>query len=246
MTDRDTLFAAGRTSPGSFVFDEKTVKVFPDMISRSVPGYDLVVPMSGLLARRYAQDGTNLYDLGCSLGATTLAMRSAVRARDVKIIAMDNSAAMVQRCTEIVAGQGGGIPVEVRQEDVRDTDIVNASVVVLNFTLQFVDPPGRLPLLQSICAGMRPGGVLVLSEKIRFESETDQDRHTDWYHDYKKAKGYSNLEIAAKRTALEKVLQPDTEAGHCSRLDQAGFVNVSRWFQCFNFTSYVAFAPPAK
>ncbi len=243
MADKDTLFKAGGEGPGSFVFDEKVVRVFPDMISRSVPGYDLVVPMTGLLARRYAREGTNIYDLGCSLGATTLAMRSAIRAVGTRIIAIDNSPAMVERCTEILAGQGGDIPVEVLLADVCDVAIENASVVVLNFTLQFVDPPNRLPLLRRIAAGLHPGGVLVLSEKVRFDDESEQGRQTDWYHDYKKAKGYSDLEIAAKRSALEKVLQSDTEAEHIERLEQAGFERASRWFQCFNFASYVAFAP---
>ena len=79
--DRDKLYSDGGEAAGSFVFDERVVRVFPDMIARSVPGYALVVPMTGMLARRYAQENTTLYDLGCSLGASTLAMRAAVRAR---------------------------------------------------------------------------------------------------------------------------------------------------------------------
>ena len=241
MTEKDTLFAKGVDGAGTFVFDEKVVKVFPDMISRSVPGYGLVVPMTGLLARRYARSNTNIYDLGCSLGAVTLTMRDAVRAQGVKIIAIDSSAAMVRQCRELVAAGDGDIPVDVVQDDIRDVSIENASVVVMNFTLQFVDPEDRLRLLTRIAGGLCRGGALILSEKIRFEEE--QDQHQDWYQDYKKAKGYSELEIAGKRTALENVLQPDTEAQHVERLKQAGFERVTRWFQCFNFTSYIAFVP---
>ena len=241
MTEKDTLFAKGVDGAGTFVFDEKVVKVFPDMISRSVPGYGLVVPMTGLLARRYARSNTNIYDLGCSLGAVILTMRDAVRAQGVKIIAIDSSAAMVRQCRELVAAGDGDIPVDVVQDDIRDVSIENASVVVMNFILQFVDPEDRLRLLTRIASGLCRGGALILSEKIRFEEE--QDQHQDWYQDYKKAKGYSELEIAGKRTALENVLQPDTEAQHVERLKQAGFERVTRWFQCFNFTSYIAFVP---
>jgi len=243
MTEKDTLFAKGSAGAGTFVFDAKVVRVFPDMISRSVPGYELVVPMTGLLARRYAQDDTNIYDLGCSLGAVTMAMRDAVRARELKIIAVDNSAAMVRQFRKIVAAGEGDIPVEIVRGDVREFPVENASVVVMNFTLQFVESEDRLPLLTRIANGLCGGGALILSEKIRFGAEQDQERHQDWYQDYKKAKGYSDLEISGKRTALENVLQPDTEAQHVERLEQAGFERVTRWFQCFNFVSYIAFVP---
>ena len=77
MKDKqDRLFAKSRAETIGFRFDENVVRVFPDMISRSVPGYELVVPMIGMLARRYALPGSKIYDLGCSLGAVSLAMAS--------------------------------------------------------------------------------------------------------------------------------------------------------------------------
>ena len=97
MGPKDRLFDSEITKPGDFVFDDRVVSVFPDMINRSVPGYSMVVPMIGLLARRYARDGSSLYDLGCSLGAVSLAMRSAVRARGASIIAVDNSIDMIRQ-----------------------------------------------------------------------------------------------------------------------------------------------------
>ena len=85
MSERDRLFETTITEPGEFVFDERVVRVFPDMINRSVPGYATVVSMTAMLARRYAQPNTRIYDLGCSLGAVTLAMRAAVRAEAVDV-----------------------------------------------------------------------------------------------------------------------------------------------------------------
>jgi tRNA (cmo5U34)-methyltransferase len=238
---RDELFKGGRNSGEPFVFDERVVRVFPDMITRSVPGYELLVPMLGVLARRHARRGTRVYDLGCSLGAATLAMRSAVDHDGVHFIAVDNSEAMVRACRNRVIDAGPGAPVEVRLADVRDVEIGNASIVVLNFTLQFVAPSLRGALLKRIAAGLCPGGILLLSEKIRFEEKQEQALQTEWHHDFKRAKGYSELEIAAKRAALERVLQPDTETRHLERLAGAGFTRVVRWFQCFNFASYIAF-----
>jgi tRNA (cmo5U34)-methyltransferase len=248
----DRLFAgvAGKDNyqPEDFVFDEKVVRVFPDMIRRSVPGYNLIVPNTALLARQYAQDESVLYDLGCSLGAVTIAMQQSVKARDVSIIAVDSSEPMIARMREFLKEQAGeekpvadsGIPVRTVVADICDIDIHDASVVVLNFTLQFVEPRLRAGLLDRIAAGLRSGGALILSEKIRFDSVSEQDLQTDWYHAFKRAQGYSELEVATKRQALENVMKPDTEATHVKRLAEAGFRESFRWFQCFSFASFVA------
>jgi tRNA (cmo5U34)-methyltransferase len=242
MSDKqDNMFAKSRAVTSGFRFDEQVVRVFPDMIARSVPGYELVVPMIAMLARRYAQPDSRIYDLGCSLGAASLAMSLAVRTHGMKIIAVDNSGAMVKRCEQNLAENNGPIPVEVRLENMQDTRIENASVVVLNFTLQFLDRDQRQALINRIADGMRSGGALIISEKICFEDQQQQLDQTTWHHDFKRAQGYSELEIAQKREALEDVLQPETENTHFNRLHQAGLTRPRRWFQCFSFASYIAF-----
>lgn len=242
MTDeQDNLFAKSRALTTGFLFDEQVVKVFPDMIARSVPGYELVVPMIGMLARRYAQPDSIIYDLGCSLGAASLAMSQAVRASEARIIAVDNSEAMVLRCRKKVSKNRGVVPIDVRLQNILDTQIENASVVVLNFTLQFLDRDQRQSLINRISEGMRAGGALIISEKICFEDNLEQQDQTAWHHDFKRAQGYSELEIAQKRSALEEVLRPETEMAHFNRLQTAGFSRHHRWFQCFSFASYIAF-----
>ena len=242
MSDQqDKLFARNRALTSGFRFDEQVVRVFPDMIARSVPGYELVVPMIGMLARRYAQPDSQIFDLGCSLGAASLAMSLAVSADGTRIIAVDNSEAMVVRCKSNVAEKGGAVPIDVRLQDILATPIENASVVVLNFTLQFLDLDQRQSLINGIAAGMRTGGALIISEKIRFEDELEQADQTTWHHDFKRAQGYSELEISQKRNALEDVLRPETEASHFNRFQLAGLSRFHRWFQCFSFASYIAF-----
>jgi tRNA (cmo5U34)-methyltransferase len=239
--DQDNLFAKSRALTSGFRFDEQVVKVFPDMIARSVPGYELIVPMIGMLARRYAQADSQIYDLGCSLGAASLAMSLAVRAGGSKIIAVDNSEAMVVRCRENLAEKNGAVPIDVRLQNMMETTIENASVVVLNFTLQFLDLDQRQALIDRISAGLRTGGVLILSEKICFADTQEQADQTAWHHDFKRAQGYSELEIAQKRNALEDVLRPETEESHFQRFELAGLSRHHRWFQCFSFASYIAF-----
>lgn len=236
----DRLYANPLAQVSQFAFDQKVVDVFPDMIKRSVPGYATIINMIGTLAERYAQSGSVCYDLGCSLGAATLAMRHSIRAADCKIIGVDNSSAMLQCCAQLMAADTSEIPVELIQANIQDVAISNASVAVLNFTLQFIPVEQRLAVLTNICTGLRPNGVLILSEKLAFEDEPHQQLMIDLHHNFKRANGYSDLEIAQKRAAIENYLIPETLASHRQRLRDAGFRSVDVWFQCFNFASLIA------
>lgn len=247
MNEKDTLYREGPLQAENFAFDRRVVRVFRDMIRRSVPGYGLIVPSIALLARRYSEPGSNLYDLGCSLGAVSFAILDAVPDRDNQLIAVDRSAEMIERFRTLAAERfeatpdGERIPLRIEHGDILETPVENASVVVLNFTLQFIDPGLRDGLIEKIAAGMRPGGALILSEKIRFADEDEHERQYAWHLDFKRAQGYSELEIARKRDALEELLRPDTLETHVERLKRAGFGGICHWFQCFNFASIVAF-----
>lgn len=237
----DAIYAAPLEEMIDFKFDERVVAVFPDMIQRSVPGYGMIISNIGIVAAKYAQAGSHCYDLGCSLGAVSLAMRQRITQPDCDIIAVDNSPAMIERGRELLAlDSSPNVPVTMTCADLQEVSIENASVVVLNFTLQFIPPAARLALLKRIHAGLRPGGVLILSEKIAFSEPGRQQFHEALYYDFKRANGYSDLEISQKRSALEKVLIPETLACHQERLGAAGFSSSELWFQCFNFTSLVA------
>ncbi|WP_455220254.1 carboxy-S-adenosyl-L-methionine synthase CmoA [Kaarinaea lacus] len=237
---RDSLYSSFKMEIDKFLFDDNVADVFNDMIHRSVPGYDATIAMIGVLAERYAKPDTRCFDLGASLGAVTLEMEKNLKERNCKIIAVDNSAAMVQRLQKIVDSDARIDSVEVRQEDIRDTKISNASVVVLNFTLQFIPLDERSRIIQSIYDGLLPGSIFVLSEKIVFPDDNENNFQIDMHHEFKKLHGYSDLEISQKRTALENVLIPDTQKTHLKRLIDAGFQQVYVWFQCFNFISVVA------
>ncbi len=239
----DRLFAE-EDAPLNFVFDERVAAVFEDMISRSVPGYTTIVDMIGKLAGRYCQDQTNIYDLGCSLGAASFAMARSVKKPGIRIVAVDNSAAMLEGLEEkLRQASSMEVEIDIRCEDINATEISNASVVVLNFTLQFIDPEKRQALLNRVCEGMVPGGVLIISEKILFPDRQLNELFVDLHHRFKQAMGYSELEISRKRSALEQVLIPETVETHRQRLQAAGFNSIDLWFQCFNFASLVAIKP---
>lgn len=236
---RDRLFASEQEA-GEFRFDAAVARVFPDMIRRSVPGYTTIIPMIEVIADQYAQPGSHCYDLGCSLGASTLAMRHGIGERNCTLIGVDNSSAMIERCEHYIALDDHTLPVTLRCEDILETALQPTSVTTLNFTLQFVAPDRRTELLRKIADATLPGGVLILSEKIRFDSESEQEIQTQLHHEFKRANGYSDLEISQKRSALEQVLLPETLQEHRERLINAGFSQVTLWYQCFNFVSMLA------
>lgn len=240
MPNRDTLFSAPIAKLGDWTFDERVAEVFPDMIQRSVPGYSNIISMIGMLAERFVQPDSQVYDLGCSLGAATLSMRRNIKVAGCNIIAVDNSPAMGERCRRHIDAFRADTPVEVIEADILDINIENASMVVLNFTLQFLEPADRLRLLEQVYRGLRPGGALVLSEKFSFEDTDVGELLFNMHHDFKRANGYSELEISQKRSMLENVMLTDSVAAHKTRLKQAGFEHAEVWFQCFNFGSLIA------
>lgn len=239
---KDEIYAAGNADPAPFEFNETVARVFPDMLCRSIPGYTATLEAIGALAGRFVQPGTRCYDLGCSLGAATLAMQRAIRAVDCRIIAVDKASAMAGRCREILQREGApsGPPVEVVEADIREIEVERASMVVMNYTLQFVPVGERCDLLTRIAAGMNRGGILVLSEKVVDENAEIERLLFDLHHDYKRRNAYSDLEISRKRAALENVLVPESIGRHRQRLTDAGFRHVGVWLRQFNFVSLLA------
>ncbi|WKE64496.1 carboxy-S-adenosyl-L-methionine synthase CmoA [Gallaecimonas kandeliae] len=237
---QDRIYSQPHSAVKDFAFDEQVADVFNDMINRSVPGYTTILHTLGKLAPRFAKSGSKIYDLGCSLGAASLAIKRSVDIEGVELIAVDSSEAMVSRARRQLEAYKGKVQVSVQQADIRDIDIQDASLVVLNFTLQFLPPEDRDALIQKIHDGLRPGGLLLLSEKLVFEDNAINDLLCELHWDFKRDNGYSELEIAQKRTAIENVMRPDSPEKHLARLAKAGFGHSQFWYQCYNFASLLA------
>jgi len=240
MSQRDQIYASEKPMIVDFKFDDRVAAVFPDMIRRSVPGYGDIISMIGLFTSEFAQANSLCYDLGCSLGAATLAMRHHLTQPGCRIIAVDNSESMIKQCQSNIEMNGDVAPVDLICADIRDVAIENASVVVLNFTLQFIEPQQRDQLLQLIYDGLLPGGIVVVSEKVTFKDANEQQLLEKMHLAFKRANGYSDLEISQKRSALDKVLIPETIENHFSRFDHCGFSQRQLWHKSFNFTSMIA------
>ena len=239
INEFDDLFDCRQAPVRPFRFDADVARVFPDMVRRSVPGYAELVEISGLIARRVTHPGARCYDLGCSLGAVTRAILRQVAA-DARVIAVDNAPAMIDGLRARLVDEPGAERVEPVCADVETVSIEDASLVVLNLTLQFIPAERRLGLLERIRVGLTPGGALILAEKIQVPNDRGGRLLTALHEDFKRANGYSELAISRKRAALEQVLVPDSIDIHEQRLTAAGFAGFTRWYQSLNFVAWLA------
>ncbi len=234
---RDQLFAKNNDLV-DFTFDAQVAHVFDDMVRRSVPGYQSMLEMIGLIVKTYAQDNSNYYDLGTSTGAVCLALGLNNPYPNSRIIAVDNSESMAQKCKDNLTGKISNF--DVICNDINSIVFKNASIVVLNLTLQFIEVEKRQALIDKIYQGLNVGGALIVTEKIHFNDDKTQAQMTKLHLDFKRANGYSELEIAAKRQSIENVLITDNQQTHIERFERAGFSQSLRHFQCLNFASFLA------
>jgi tRNA (cmo5U34)-methyltransferase len=236
----DTIFAQPEARADDFKFDSRTATVFDDMVNRSVPFYDEIQRMTTELAADFAVPGTNLYDLGCATGTTLLALESVVDPA-VRFIGIDNSQQMLDKAKQKLNAQSTPRERRLVCRDLHEElSLENASVVVLTLTLQFVRPLHRARVVKAICDGLNRQGALILVEKLT-ESDTLFNRlFIKYYYDMKRRHGYSDMEIANKREALENVLIPYRLEENEHLLRASGFSKVQTWFRWYNFCGMIA------
>lgn len=236
---QDTLFSSGSVTR-DFTFNDKVADVFDDMIHRSVPFYSAVMEGTAELLALRLGNGSTIYDLGCSTGTTLLELSRRLTAHNLRYIGIDNAPAMIDKAIRKSELYSKSHILEFRQDDITTCPLPDAGAVICNYTLQFIRPITRQPFLQRIHEALPPGGILILSEKtISHPAKLNRDFITI-HHQFKKTQGYSELEIAAKREALENVLIPFSVNENTQMLQQAGFTEIEIFFKWFNFTSFIA------
>jgi tRNA (cmo5U34)-methyltransferase len=238
---KDTLYKDRRDRVAPFAFTTEVAAVFDDMLERSVPGYSELIRRQAQLSRRYLQPQSSLYDLGCSHGNLGMRLLEHPPAIPFTIRAVDNAPAMLARYRCRLERRPQAERVDLICADILDVKIKQASVVVINFTLQFLPLEAREGLLLRVYSGLRPGGVLLFSEKTVHPDQRLAELQIEFYHRFKAENGYSELEISQKREALETVLVPETVETHAERLTRAGFRHWDIWQKWFNFTSWIVF-----
>lgn len=238
----DRLFAESRSRAQDFRFDADTAAVFDDMLDRSVPFYGEIQRMLGELAADFATARSRIYDLGCATANTILAVGHQLRPDlDVRFVGIDSSEDMLQRAEQKLSRAHFPWPYELQHRDVNSGPAIeNASVVLMVLTLQFVRPLHRESLLADLCRSLNDGGCLLLVEKMLGDDPVSNRLFINHYHEMKRRKGYSELEIAQKREALENVLVPYSLEENRQLLHSTGFRQVDVFFKWYNFCGLVA------
>ncbi|MEX1301759.1 MAG: carboxy-S-adenosyl-L-methionine synthase CmoA [Desulfotignum sp.] len=237
---RDRVFATKHGQIQPFSFNREVAEVFDDMLVRSVPLYSESLDRQVDLVRRFYRPGTRIYDLGCSHGNLGVKLQAAFKRTGFTLVGVDTSKPMLEKYRRRLCPPEPGCSIHLVCGAMEKIRISNASVVVINLTLQFLDPARREDLIFRIFDGMLPGGVLLLMEKTVHPEAVFQELQLDFYRQFKRENGYSDLEISQKRDALEKVLIPDTLDTHLQRLRRAGFNQVDVWLKWFNFSALMA------
>lgn len=224
-----------------FEFNEEVASCFDDMVSRSVPFYDEIHRIIiDLLDRTKALQGT-IYDLGCSTGSTlTLIHRhlEQQKKRTPPMVGIDNSPAMLEKARDKFK-ENGVMNVDLRCQNIQDVKFENPSMVIMNYTLQFIPVPDRVRVLGEVHQSLMDEGIFVMAEKIKSPTMSVDELLTDLYYDFKRRNGYSELEISQKREALENVLVPLTSKRQMNMLKEAGFKRVEMIFRWYNFACYL-------
>lgn len=237
---KDCLYRHPRFPVAPFEFDDQVARVFDDMAHRSIPLYPEIIQRQVHLVEHLYQPGTRIYDLGCSNGNLGIGLRAQMGTREFDMVAVDSSEPMLRVYQERLAQFPADRRIRLQCEDIRRTPIENASVVVFNFTLQFIPPAERHELMVRIHAGLNPCGSLLFCEKITHANPVMADLQHTFYYAFKRQNGYSDLEISQKREALEKVLIPETLETHLARLRRVGFKTMDVWLKWFNFAGLMA------
>ncbi|MCL2458710.1 MAG: carboxy-S-adenosyl-L-methionine synthase CmoA [Desulfobulbus sp.] len=238
-TPEDTLYTAGAVAE-DFAFNDRVADVFDDMLNRSVPYYRTVIDGMAQLLACHLTAGATVCDLGCSTGTTLLELARRLPELQLRYVGIDNAPAMLAKARSKSAMFSKSDVLRFVEADITTCRLPRSEAIICNYTLQFLRPLTRQTFVRRLHEAMPAGGILFLGEKtISHAGRLNRD-FIDIYHAFKKQQGYSELEIAAKREALENVLIPFSLEENIALLREAGFAETELFFRWFNFTAIVA------
>ena len=237
---RDKVFAEKKDRIEPFAFNREVTAVFDDMLNRSVPLYQESIERQAQMSQAFFQEKTRIYDLGCSHGNLGVLIAEQFGSIPFTMVGVDSSYPMIEKYQARLNKIENAHRIDLVCGLLEDIQIENASVVLINLTLQFLALSKRDKLIEKIFQGLLPRGILLVTEKIIAPSLSINELEQDFYRRFKRENGYSELEISQKRDALEKVLIPETIEIHQQRFLDAGFSAVDVWVKWFNFASMIA------
>ncbi|MFN2353119.1 MAG: methyltransferase domain-containing protein, partial [Desulfopila sp.] len=181
---KDTLFEVDAIDE-DFTFSKRVVEVFDDMLDRSVPFYHEVIRATAELLSTFVKDDDRIVDLGCATGTTLLEFCRLIDNSSLRYIGIDNSRAMLEKGRLKAELYTKEKKIGFVEQDIIDVDLPGTGAFILNYTLQFIRPVRREEFLRTIYDNLRPGGVLILSEKTISHDHLLNRAFIEIYHRYK-------------------------------------------------------------
>ncbi|MFN5352053.1 MAG: carboxy-S-adenosyl-L-methionine synthase CmoA [Alphaproteobacteria bacterium] len=239
---KDNVFDFKDKKVEDFKFNTQVVSVFDDMVTRSVPYYEEMQRMISELAKDFVSPNSNVYDIGCSTATTFCLLDKVITEPNVNFIGYDNSNEMIKKAKQKLKENGVERQVSFECADLNKNSlrIENASLITFILTLQFIRPLNREKIMKQIFDGLNDNGALILVEKVTSEDTIFNRLFINHYYDFKRRNGYSEMEIANKREALENVLIPYRMEENFDLLKNAGFKQIEVFFRWYNFCAIIA------
>ncbi len=153
--------------PGTrWEFDASVTAVFDDVLARSIPQIQGMRETVAQAAMRFVQPGTDVVDLGCSLGTAMLPLVQRF-GRANRFVGIEASAPMATECRKRFKGLIDEGIVDIRHADLREGyPDVNASLTLCILTLMFTPIEHRFRILTDAVEHTRPRGAFIIIEKV--------------------------------------------------------------------------------
>ena len=226
-------------------FDAEVADCFSDMLSRSIPQYDVMRETSAQLVADVVNKrrAFTILDIGCSDGLMIQTMLKYFTGDTGRFVGVDVSEPMLEKAQkrfEIVNAASTN-RVIINNCDLRynfPTNDYDAITSILS--IQFIPIEYRQQIIQNIYDNLVPGGAFIFVEKVLGNTSKINKLFVDNYYRMKGNNGYSKEQIERKRLSLEGVLVPITSNWNVSLLKQVGFKDIDVYWRWCNFVGYIA------
>lgn len=233
----ENVVGTGITMASSWTF-AGVAPVFLDHVRQSVPTYDATHDLVADISTFFCRSHGRYYDLGTSTGQLLArVMERNARLEEAEWIGFDNEPEMVRTA---IASHADRKNVRFEAVDVADVELESCDFVTAFLILQFLPPQVRQSVLGRVHEALRPGGALMVFEKIRIDDARIGDVVSSLYWQFKESMGLSSEEILNKARSLAGVLEPFSSERNLELITGAGFRSVAPIVQFLCFEGYLA------
>jgi len=223
---------------GTWRFDEDIASNFVDHIQRSIPFYNELQDDVVKILNNVLTDNSIVIDIGGATGETISRINENMPQKCIKYFYIDNSSAMLKKAKDNLKDVNY---VTYFSSNIETLQLPKSDAIIMLYTMQFVPFAHRLPTLKKIYDSLKPGGILILSEKVSCKFKNVEMLFCDLLHNIKINNGFTESEIHHKQLQLQNVLMPLSTDEYLTMLQQIGFNEFDIFFKSNSFVGFIAF-----